>query len=615
MSAGAASLFLSLAGAPPVLPEPTRADSNGTADAERSHGRPGRRLRPGRAREGPCGAPALGGGDPARRPRRWRRGGGLRRLEHGRASTTKGPGPPRRSASSASEGRAGPAVVLSGLVWRAGQPKGAPAEAALLDRLGHRSADSRWPSVRPEQLAAAIEAINGVPSAPRASRISPPVVTAGARRGPRRSAPHRAAGPAAQPGRGRRRLQPPGADGEPGAGSRGPGQRIRSPGLAGAAGGQRGAVPPAGQRGGGRRGRRGHGRLDDAGGARPRFALRRLEAPPLPGDGGTGETGSPCRGAPASTARRDPTRRAGSQRRLSDTPTRSGWLRLAPGRGAGPERPSRRPRVSRLPPATPEVALGTGEGRAAPQPDKPGHLPAPLAATALAAGLAIAGVDWFARRRTVGVVGGLRAAAGLGAAAARSGPQPPQPGHGRGGHRDGARPRVGAESGAAPVRRRRRGGGGVAHPACRRRPCGADRRAVRRRALPAPPTAAAAVPWRGRRPRRTGLRATATAAGDAGRATPGPERQEWQRFRRPAGATGPTATGPGGRTATSAGKRARSRHPRSGLPRRRAAGQEQHLLPALPALQRRQRWCHQQRCDAATRSPSPCGSRRCSTPA
>ncbi|MCA1843246.1 MAG: hypothetical protein LC792_08665, partial [Actinobacteria bacterium] len=36
MSAGAAGLFLSLAGAPPLIPDPTRADSTGKADAERS---------------------------------------------------------------------------------------------------------------------------------------------------------------------------------------------------------------------------------------------------------------------------------------------------------------------------------------------------------------------------------------------------------------------------------------------------------------------------------------------------------------------------------------------------------------------------------------------------
>ncbi|MCA1844192.1 MAG: hypothetical protein LC792_13605, partial [Actinobacteria bacterium] len=36
MSAGAVSLFLSLGGAPPLIPDPTRADSTGKADAERS---------------------------------------------------------------------------------------------------------------------------------------------------------------------------------------------------------------------------------------------------------------------------------------------------------------------------------------------------------------------------------------------------------------------------------------------------------------------------------------------------------------------------------------------------------------------------------------------------
>src|SRR5581483_6714098 len=69
-------------------------------------------------------------------------------------------------------------------------------------------------------------------------------------------------------------------------------------------------------------------------------------------------------------------------------------------------------------PSSPEVAVGAGAGTPSPR-HRSGHLPAPLAATALATGLTIAGADWLARRRTVGVVGGLRAAAGLGAAVGR----------------------------------------------------------------------------------------------------------------------------------------------------------------------------------------------------
>src|SRR5581483_4299151 len=94
---------------------------------------------------------------------------------------------------------------------------------------------------------------------------------------------------------------------------------------------------------------------------------------------------------------------------------------LGPAGGTGAEGPAAGSGAAAPPPApgsAPEVALGAGAG---PRPSRrsPGHVPAPLAATALAGGLTIAGADWLARRRTVGVVGGLRAAAGLGAAVGR----------------------------------------------------------------------------------------------------------------------------------------------------------------------------------------------------
>ena len=115
------------------------------------------------------------------------------------------------------------------------------------------------------------------------------------------------------------------------------------------------------------------------------------------------------------------------------------------------------------PPSTPEVALGSGEASvAARQARSP-----PGAAGGHGTGhrarhhrrrLAGPAADRRGRRR---VASRCRARGGRGPAR----PQPAQPRGGRCGHRDRARPGVGAEPRAAPVGWGRRGGGGLAHSA------------------------------------------------------------------------------------------------------------------------------------------------------
>ena len=177
MSAGAASLFLTLAGAPPVLPEPTRADSNGDADAERSLAAPaGDFVRVGHEKVH---------AEPRRSEAVTRLGDltvGDAAAVFGGASTATINAEGSRSSSAVGElrlgGASGPAVVLSGLGWWAEQPKGAPAQAAF--SIGSATIGGQPVAVgSPEQIAAAIEAINGVLGS-QGIRISPPVVTAGA---------------------------------------------------------------------------------------------------------------------------------------------------------------------------------------------------------------------------------------------------------------------------------------------------------------------------------------------------------------------------------------------------------------------------------------------------
>src|SRR5581483_6163028 len=75
-------------------------------------------------------------------------------------------------------GASGPAVVLSGLAWRAAQAAGAPAEAAFT--IGSASAGGQPLAVAsPEQIAAAIETVNGA-LGPQGIRLTAPVVTTGA---------------------------------------------------------------------------------------------------------------------------------------------------------------------------------------------------------------------------------------------------------------------------------------------------------------------------------------------------------------------------------------------------------------------------------------------------
>ena len=87
-----------------------------------------------------------------------------------------------RSSSAVSElrlgGEGGPAVVLSGLAWRAQQAPGAPAEAAF--SIGSASVGGQPLAVgSPEQLAEAVDTINGVLNS-QGITISAPTVAAGA---------------------------------------------------------------------------------------------------------------------------------------------------------------------------------------------------------------------------------------------------------------------------------------------------------------------------------------------------------------------------------------------------------------------------------------------------
>ena len=546
MSAGAAGLFLSLAGAPPVLPEPSRAESTGTADVEKSHA-------------APAGEFVRGGHEKAHaEPRRSEAVTRLGEFTVGDAaaviagSSTAGINDEGSASSSAvSElrlgGASGPAVVLSGLLWRAGQAKGAAAEASF--SIGSATVGGQPLAVgSPEQLAAAVEAVNGVLGA-QGIRIFPPVVTAGADGG---------------------RVDPLRIE-------------LRDPPLNRAVGGAvySPLAPTVNQA---------QAAVVQASGSDPRVSQALLGANValslLLGNGGVGlELGGAMAGL---TTREVPDLGSlfgGSNPGLSDgetgeridlpgstfddgsigsdgsgglttggvfdTPTASGAYGSLPATGAGSDAAIPVPAVS-PPPTSPEVALGTGGDRRS-QPEKPGHLPAPLAATALATGLAIAGIDWFARRRTIGVVGSLRAAAGLGAAAGR--------------------PTLSRRSliatgvaivtilalALAPSRVPLPSAGGDEVAAVSPIPPAGDGTGAQT-GVPSE-TGAVGAPEAGAAGAVAGSGATpngapgnpAKAAGKAGGATPGPTAKTGNGSGARAGAKGPAATGPGSRTATSAG--------------------------------------------------------------
>ena len=411
MSAGAASLFLTLSGTPPVLPEPTRAGSNGDADAERSLAAPaGDFVRVGHERV-------------HAEPRRSEAVTSLGNLTVGDAATVSGGASTAtisaegsRSSSVVGElrlgGANGPAVVLSGLGWWAEQPKGAPAQAAFW--IGAATIGGQPFAVgSPEEVAAAIRAVNGVLGS-QGIRISPPVVTAGAEGG--HVAPLRielrdpplnraVAGAAYSP------LAPTVNQAQEAAVQASGSDPRASQALLGA---NLGLSLLLGNGGVG----------VELGGAMAGLTTREVpdlgslfggSTPPLAG----GDSEQPI--ALGGGVLLDGVAGSDGSSGFASGPFESGntsanYGSLPPGGtvSEGPVPGSDGPAA----PATPEVALGTGQGRR-PQPEKPGHLPAPLAATALATGLAIVSVDWLARRRTVGVVGGLRAAAGLAAAVGR----------------------------------------------------------------------------------------------------------------------------------------------------------------------------------------------------
>ena len=553
MSAGAAGLFLTLAGAPPALPEPTRADSNGDADVERSLAAPGGDF----VRVGHEKVHA----EPRRSEAVTRLGDltvGEAVAVFGGASTATVHAEGSRSSSAVGElrlgGAGGPAVVLSGLGWWAEQPRGAPAKAAF--SIGSATIGGQPVAVgSPEEIAAAIEALNGVLGS-QGIRISPPAVTAGADGG--RVDPLRielrdpplnraVAGAAYSP------LAPTVNQAQEAAVEASGSDPRASQALLGA---NLGLSLLLGNGGVG----------VELGGAMAGLTTREVpdlgsllggSTPPRPGgdreepialggdvlpdgalvDGASGPDASSGFG----NERFDGGNAWAGHGSRPSLGTDSGGL--LPGSG-GPAAAS---------PSTPEVALGSGEDRRS-QADEPGGLPAPLAATALASGLAILGLDRLARRRTVQVVGGLRAAAGLGAVAGRPARS--------------LRSLVAAGVAIATVLALATAPSRVPLPAG-----GADEVAA---VSPIPAlgdiasvptgtpsdtggpgaTAAAGTPGAGSgnaTARAGGGGVDANAARGAGRASAGHDAKQRNGSGRPAGATGPTATGPGGRTSVSAG--------------------------------------------------------------
>jgi hypothetical protein len=409
MSAGAANLFLAQGGAPPLVPEPTRADSSGTPDAERSVAAPaGDFVRVGHERAH---------AEPGRSEAVTRLGD----LLFGPAASVVGGSSfagigedGARSSSAVGELRLGeapvPEVRLSQLVWQAAQVKGAPGEAGF--SLGSASIDGRPLAVAsPEQIVSAFEAINAV-LGPQGIRLQAPVVTTAAEGGhvgplriELRDPPlNRAlAGTAYSP------LAPTVNQAQESA-AKAAGDPRFDQALLGA------NLALALVLGNG-------GAAVELGGAM--VGLSQREVPdlgslfggtsPLP-DSADAVPGPAANGFGDGNAASDAA--ADTNGASFEAPTSFGVP--APGAYGNPAGPD-----ATLPPesggsagAPPqgEVALGA-DATPGQAPDR--RLPAPLAATALAAGLMIAGVDWLARRRTIGLVAGLRSAAGLAAAVGR----------------------------------------------------------------------------------------------------------------------------------------------------------------------------------------------------
>ncbi|HZI37695.1 MAG TPA: hypothetical protein VFF24_05270, partial [Acidimicrobiia bacterium] len=443
-------------------------------------------------------------------------------------------------------GGSGPAVVLSGLAWRAAAPRSAPAQADF--SLGSaRIGDEPLSVGTPEQIAGAIDAINAA-LASQGIHITAPVVTAGAEDGrvdalriELRDPPlNRAvAGAAYSP------LAPVANEAQAAVVEAGGSDPRFSQALLGA---NLALSVLLGNGGVG----------VEVGGAMAGLTTREVpdlgslfggsEPPPLGGESGElielpgstfddGVTGSDGSGSFGTS---DP----------FDASYPSGGYASLPAGGTDGSVP---PAGDGTPPSTPEVALGTDGSRRS-QPDQPGRLPAPLAGTVLAAGLAIAGVDWLARRRTVGVVAGLRAAAGLGSVAA--GP---------------ARSRWSVVTAGvavmavlgltlAPSRVPLSSDGGEEVAAVSPFPQSSGGRGVQT-GVPAddgalsgtdsaPGTAAAAAGAADGR--GVGSNGPGSATGAAGRAGAGPTANRGNGPGNRAGATGSTVTGPGSRTATSA---------------------------------------------------------------
>jgi hypothetical protein len=416
ITAAAASFLLGQVIEQPVVPNPTRAESNGEPDAARSVAAPaGDFLR-------------LGHEEAHAGPRRSEATTSLGDLTVGEVATVLGGTSGAaigeggaRSTSALGELRLGgaggaAAVVLTGLRWEARQSLGAPAEAVF--SIGAASVGGQPLAVgSPEQLAVAIETINGA-LAPQGIRLTAPVASTGpdgggvgALRIELRDPPlNRAVGsaaysPLAPTVNAAQEAVVQGSGSDPRvsqallAANLGLAALLGNGGAAVELGGAMASltqreVPDLGSLFGGGKlpplpgGSLGDGSSVGGDGSFPAGSLGDGSLGPgeglLGGDAGTGSYGELPLTSP-----------------VSDVPGT-----------AGPDG------ATDAPPG--DVALGVGPGGRSRQ-ERPGHLPAPLAATALASGLAIAGVDWLARRRTIGVVAALRSSAGLGAAAGRPG--------------------------------------------------------------------------------------------------------------------------------------------------------------------------------------------------
>jgi hypothetical protein len=541
VSAGAASLFLTLAGAPAVIPEPSRADSNGTADAERSllappgefvraghekaHAEPGRSEAVTRLGDMTVGAAAVSGG----------------------MSSAGINDDGARSSAAVTELRLGgangaPAVVLSGLAWQATQTRGAPAEAAF-SIASARIGDRPLAVSSPEQIAAAIDAVNGV-LASQGIRIAAPVVTAdadGGRVDPlrielrdppvNRAVAKAAYSPLAPTVNEMQEAVVKASGSDPHVSQTLLGANVALSLLLGNGG--------AGVELGGAMAGMTTREVPDLGSL---FGGSKL--PPLPNGASLG--GNDPGSSRLDDGSADAEVAGGSGDGLSGSGYGDAAYGVPPVGAPGAEGLAGGAGVPA--PSTPEVALGTGEGRRS-RSHQPGHLPAPLAATALATGLTIAGVDRLARRRTVGVVGGLRAAAGLGAAAG------PPARSSRSFVVAGVAIVTILALALAPSRVPLPKAGGDEVAAVSPVPPLSDGAPVQT-GVPSDPalsgaTGAGTGPAGG--PAGNASGAANAAAGNAGRATAGGNASRGNGSAHRPGATGSSVTGPGNRTATSAG--------------------------------------------------------------